>query len=136
MGPRQALHARHLLIDAGVIFHGARTERIQSQIDGVVLSREPREVANGLHFAYFGEVLNFRARVLAAQNLWGVHWGNIQGGQLVTALAGRAALENQRLVLIDVLSNFPDHCANTSASASNFSRRLISVAQTSIAFPS
>ena len=132
MRPRQAFDARHLLVHARIVLHGAGAERIQAQIDGVVLRGEAREVADGLHFADFGKAFDFGARVCGAERGRGVDGGNIQRRQLVAALAGRAALEQQRLVLIDVLADFLDHFANTSATASIFSRRDISVAQSSM----
>ena len=65
MRPRQALDARHLLVDARIVFHGAGAQRIQAQIDRVVVRRQAREVANRFHFADFGKVFDFGARVRA-----------------------------------------------------------------------
>ncbi len=60
MRPRQAFDARHLLIHARVVLHGAGAERIEAQIDGVVPGGEAREVADDFHFADFREVFDFR----------------------------------------------------------------------------
>src|SRR5258706_14159409 len=94
------------------------------------------EVANGLHFADFWKVFDFRARVLCAENFRCVHGRYIQIRQLISAFAGRAVFKQQRLVLIDVLADFLNHFAKTSATVSSFSRRLISVAQSSMPFSS
>ncbi len=50
------------------------------------------------------------ADILAAQRFGGVHRGHVELGKLVGLLAGRAALEQQRLILIYVLSDFLYHC--------------------------
>ena len=80
MRPRQAFDARYLLIHARIVFHGAGAQRIQAQIDGVVVGREAREMANRFHFAHFGKAFDFGARVGCAEHCRGVHRGNIQGG--------------------------------------------------------
>jgi hypothetical protein len=132
MCPRQALNAGYLLIDARIVFHGAGAKRIQAQVDGVVVRGEAREVTDGFHFAHFGKALDFRARVGCAERGCGVDIGNIQGRQLIATLARRAVFKQQRLILIDMLANFLNHFANTSATVSNLSRRDISVAQRSM----
>ena len=69
MRPRHAFDTRHQFIHARVVLHGAGTERIQAEIDGVVPGGEAREVADHLHFADFGEVFDFRADVASAERL-------------------------------------------------------------------
>jgi len=54
---------------------------------------------------------------------------DVQRGQLITALSGRAVLEYQKLILIDVLADFLDHRAKVSANRVQLLRRDISVAQ-------
>ena len=77
-----------MLVDARIVFHGARAERIQAEIDGVVVRGEAREMADGFHFADFGEIGNFSARVLSAERRGGIDSGNIERRKLVAALAG------------------------------------------------
>ena len=81
MRPGQALDARHLLVDARVVFHGAGAERIKAQIDGVVLRREAREMADGFHFADFREIRRFpRACFAAPSAVAGSTAGTSSGG--------------------------------------------------------
>ena len=79
MRPRQAFDARHLLIHARIVFHGAGAQRIKAEIDGVVLRGEAREVTDRLHLAHFGKALDFGARVASAQRGRRIDGGNIQG---------------------------------------------------------
>ena len=88
MRPGQAFDARHLLVHARVVFHGAGPERIKAEIDGVVVRGEPREMADGFHFADLGEVGDFGARIVGAERGRGIDGGNIERRQLVAALAG------------------------------------------------
>jgi hypothetical protein len=67
MRPGESFDARHLLVHARIVFHGAGAERIEAEIDGVVLRGEAREVADGFHFADFGEIGDFGARVFGAE---------------------------------------------------------------------
>src|SRR5206468_11092744 len=46
----EARQTRDLLVEARVVFHGARTEREQAEVDGIILPREPRVVADGFGF--------------------------------------------------------------------------------------
>src|SRR5882762_8599170 len=43
--------AGHLLVDPGIVLHGARAQRIDAHVDGVVLLAEPRVVLHHLRFA-------------------------------------------------------------------------------------
>ena len=81
MRPSQALDARDLFVHARIVFHGAGAERIEAQIDGVVLGGEAREVADRFHFAHFGKALDFSARVRGAQRCRGIdHREHPSGG--------------------------------------------------------
>ena len=73
VGPGEALDARHHLVDPRVVLHGAGTQRIHAVIDGVVPGGEAREVADGLHLAHLGKVLDFGAHVLGAERFGRVH---------------------------------------------------------------
>ena len=135
MRPRQPVDARYLLVHARVVLHGAGAERIEAKIDGVVLSGEAREVADGFHLAHLGEIGDFRARILRAERRSGIDGGDIERRQLVAALAGRTALEQESFVLIYVRTDFLDH-SKASATVSICSRRDISVAHSSMLFSS
>ena len=51
----QAFDARHKLIDARVVLHGAGAQRIHAEVDRVVPGGEPREVADDLDLAQLGQ---------------------------------------------------------------------------------
>ena len=79
-----------------------------------------------------------RAHVFGAERFGGVDRGDVEFGQLVGLLAGRTALEQQRLVLREVAGDFRDHAhlapAGAARSAQYPCRRacVISVAQSSM----
>jgi hypothetical protein len=54
VGLGQALDAGDVLVDPGVVLHGAGAERVHAVIDGVVPGGEAREVADDLDFADLG----------------------------------------------------------------------------------
>src|SRR5258708_4660651 len=111
MGPSQTFRARNKLVDARIVFHGAGAQRVKAEVDRVVVSREPGEVANRLHFADFGEVLDFRTDIAGPENGRGIDRGNVEIGQLVADLPGRAGLKQKWFVLCGVLSDFANHFA-------------------------
>src|ERR1700691_728954 len=136
MRPSESLNARHLLVNARVVFHGARAERIEAEIDGVILGGEAREMTDGFDFADFGEIRNFGARVFGAEHGSGIDGRNIERRPLVTTFSGGAALKQQRLGLVYVRADFLDHAVRTSATASISSRRDISVTHSSMVLSS
>ena len=93
MGPGEALDTRYLFVHARVVLHGARAERIEAKIDGVVLRRETREMTDGFHFADFGEVGDFGARVLGAEDGGRIDRGHIERRQLIASFSRRTALK-------------------------------------------
>ncbi len=60
---REARQARHLLVQARVVLHRARAQRIQRQVDGVVLLAQAHIVAHGLWLRQAGQA----DRILADQ---------------------------------------------------------------------
>src|ERR1044071_6832677 len=84
---------RHLLVEAGVVLHRARTERVQTAVDRVVLLRQPREMAHDLWLAETGEA----DRSLAVEPAQPRRdRGRLR--QIATAMTGRALLEQQRFL--------------------------------------
>ncbi len=133
MRPGQAFDARYLFVHARVVLHGARAERIEAEIDGVIVRGEPGEMADGFYFADLGEIGDFSARVLSAERRGGIDSGNVERRKLVAPLAGRTALKQERFVLVYVRADFFDHSANAFATRSRSSRFDISVAHSSMA---
>src|SRR6185312_178060 len=133
MRPRQTFGTRHGFVDARVVLHGARSERIHAEIDCVIPRGEAREVAEHFHFAHFGKIFDGGADVGGAESFGGVDFGDIERGKLITLLAWRAALEDQIFVLREMAADFRrDHAVKTSASVSISARFVISVAQSSM----
>ena len=61
----EAGQPRHLLVEARVVLHGARAERIDAGVDGVVLLAEAHVVAHRLRLGEAGQIDRRRARVPA-----------------------------------------------------------------------
>jgi hypothetical protein len=51
----EARQAGHLLVDLGVVFHGAGAQGVKALIDPVVHLGEPEEVADDIHLADLGQ---------------------------------------------------------------------------------
>src|SRR5204863_2277279 len=95
----------------------AGAQRVHPQIDGVVPGGQAREMADRLDFAHLGEIFDLLANISGAEDGPGVDRRHVELGKLVSLFAGRAALEQERLVLRDVRQNLVDHAENTSAAA-------------------
>src|SRR6266404_9989246 len=119
----EAFDARYKLVDARVVLHGARAQRIHSKIDGVIPRREPREVTDDFDLADFGHVAEILALLLAEQ-LRCVNLRDIERRQLPRRFAGRRLFENQSFVLADVTRRFASHVLRrhlaTSSGSSSF----------------
>ena len=66
MRPGEPFGARDQFIHARIVLHRAGSQRVHAVVDGVVPGGEAREVADGFHFADFGEAGDFGAHVLRA----------------------------------------------------------------------
>ena len=97
----QAFQPRDGLVDARVVLHGARAERIHAEVDRVVPRRQPREVANDLDFAQLGHDAQVVAADGVAEQGSGIHRWYVQLGETVGLLAGRGLLKDERFVLVD-----------------------------------
>src|SRR6185437_5210151 len=84
---------RDLLVDPRVVLHGARAQRVDAHVDGVVLLAEPRVVLHYLRLAESGQADLARAAqaVQAILHLWRF-W------QVDAATPRLAQLEDQRLL--------------------------------------
>ena len=136
----QPLDARHKLVDARVVLHRARAQRIHAQVDGVVPRREPREVADDLDLAQLRQQPR-RLAMRIAQQRRGVDCRHIERRQLVSALARRGLLKDQPFVLRLVRTDFADRAwsansafvaiiyASTGCAASTFAAVSICLAR-------
>ena len=94
----QTLDARNVLVHPRVVFHGARAQRIHPEVDGIIPRREPREVADDLDLAQFGQQARRLAMRLAEQ-CGRVHCWHVERRQFVSLFARRRLLKDQPLVL-------------------------------------
>src|SRR6185503_20464955 len=105
----KACDARHLLVQTRVVLHGARPERIHALIDRVVPGRHPGEVANYVNFTNLRDALEI---VVTAKLSWHQFiqgsFVNIERRQTITDPTRLGALEDQRLVVTDMRSDFGD----------------------------
>ena len=109
MGPGETFGARDKFVDARVVLHGARAERIEAEINGVIPSGEAGEVAQGFELADLGEVFDFGANVILAEGRGGVDRRDVERRELIADFAGGGLLKQERFVLDDVLGDFFDH---------------------------
>ncbi len=128
------------LVDARVVLHGARAQRIHAVIDGVVPGGHAGEVADDFDLAHLGHVAQVLASLIAEQR-FGIDFRHVQRRQLVSLLAGRRLLEDESFVLTNVRGGFLDlvvelHYATSFTAASIDSRVMVSVQHQSAALPS
>ena len=119
---RQSRQPRHVFVDARVVLHGARAQRIHAVIDGVIPGRDAGVVADDFDLAHLRHMAQIFTHILTQQR-GRIDSGHIERRQLVTFLAGRRFLEDQIFVLADVGGGFADllvqvHSATSFAAAS------------------
>ena len=104
----QAVEPRDEFVYARVVLHGARSQRIHPQVDGVIPGGKPRKVAEHFDLADLGHSFNAVARVLGAQHALRIHRRHVQRRQLDAALSRSRFLEDQPLVLAGMAARFFD----------------------------
>jgi hypothetical protein len=103
-----AIQASDEFVYARIVLHGAGTERVHTQIDGVIPGGETSEVAQNFDFAYFGKIGDALVAMMTAQHFRGVGGWDVQRGQFEGAFSGRGDLKDKAFVLINVLGRFFD----------------------------
>src|ERR1700722_2244789 len=104
----EAFETRDEFVDARIVFHGAGTQRIHSEINRVIPGGKTGEMANDFDFADFGKTLDGRAGKFRAERGDRVNFRDVERGQFHAALAGNRVFENQAFVLAGVRTNFAD----------------------------
>src|SRR6185437_14797760 len=89
----EARQSRQLLVEPRIVLHGARAQRIEAGVDGVVLLRQPGEMAYHLRLAEARQA-DRPTPAQAAQPVGDL--GRL--GQVDAAAPGLVALEEQRLL--------------------------------------
>ena len=116
MHPGEARQGRHLLVDAGVILHGAGAQRIKAAVDTVNVLAQLRVVAAQIHLA---ELRQGRG-LLPPQLLRQLHLLHVAPGQDAAPAAGNALFKDQLHLLSTSFT--------TAAVSSSTARETFSVA--------
>ena len=103
---RQARQSRYHFIDAGVVLHGAGTERIKSRVHAVVPGGKPRKVADDIQLGNFRKALTSSRAMSAPSTSAGETAGTSRGVSSDADFTRRTPLEDQPLVAGDVRSSF------------------------------
>jgi hypothetical protein len=103
-----AVEAGDKLVYARIVLHGAGTERIHPQIDGVIPGGKTREVAQNFDLTNFRKPGNALVAMMTAQDPRVVGGWDVQRGQFEGAFSGRGDLKDKAFVLINVLGRFFD----------------------------
>ena len=107
MRPGDAFEARHDLVDARVVLHGAGAERIHAVIDRVIPGGEAGEVADDLDLADLGERGGFGAQ--QHRRVRQRHRPRARrAAQAIGFFARRRVLEDESFVLRDVGTDLAD----------------------------
>jgi hypothetical protein len=95
---REARKRGDFLVDARVVFHRARAERVEADIDAIVALRQARVVAQRVQFTHFGQGGRLWAQILLTEQLRERLGGHIAHRGTHAAPTRHTALENQRKV--------------------------------------
>ena len=88
----------HVLVHPGVVLHGARTERVEPQVDPEVPLRDPRVVADHIHLAHLGQTGDRPTQEVGRDQGLRRLLGHVTGRQRIPDSPGTALLEDQWLV--------------------------------------
>ncbi len=107
----EAGDSRHAFVEARVIFHRTRAERIHTEIDRVVPGRHANEVTNHVDFAHFRHAFEI---VVTAKLRGNVQFNfiDVERRQAITDTPGLRTLEDELLVWTDVTRDFSDCCGH------------------------
>ena len=122
VGGRKSREGGHLLVDLGIVLHGARAERIKPDVDAIVLLGQAGEVADQLDLRDLGKIDDFGPHSQVFEGVLG--FGHVQLGQSEGPLPLVADFEDER---------FADHRSTSSRAAVKASMQalvLTSVTQT------
>ena len=96
---------RDAFVEARVVLHRARAQRVHAEIDRIVPGGHANEVPNDVHFADFGHAFEI---VVATKLGWNVQWQfiDVQRRQSITDSSGLGAFEDELLIWADVAGDF------------------------------
>ena len=104
----EAFQARDKFVDPRVVLHGAGTQRIHAEIDGVIPGGKASEVADDFDLADFRKTFDGCAGKFRAENGDRIDRRNIERRQFHAAFAGKGMLEDQPFVLAGMRAHFAD----------------------------
>src|SRR5208337_433971 len=99
MGAREAGKRSHRFVELRVVFHGARSEGIEAEVDGVVPSGDARKVADHIHLGEFRQTLAIRAQKRRGELVLGSDRRYIEGRERIAHASRSTALEKERLLV-------------------------------------
>src|SRR5262249_3848597 len=97
---------RYKFVDARVVLHGARAERIHAEVDRMVPRGETREVAEYFDFAHFWKAFNTFAAEVSAERFGWFGSGHVEWRQFERALSRRRLLKDQAFALVRMPRRF------------------------------
>ena len=114
MRHREAGRARDLFVEARVVFHRARAERVQARVDRHVQLRQPGEVPDHVDLGHLDFVRDLFAPQRRRQERVERLLRHIERGKLIAAATRLRALEDERLGRVfrgrDFLFENRGHC--------------------------
>src|ERR1051326_2072798 len=131
---REPRDTRDLLVQSRVVFHRARAERVQAEINRIIPGRDASEVAHHIDLGDLGHPSEIVFALQRGRNDF-IERGflDVERRQAVAGATFLRALEYELLVLAGVIGNFGDHLVSSARpliSASIWSRVFVSVTQT------
>src|SRR6185437_1493692 len=91
----EARKARHLLADFRVVFHRARSQRIEMRVDGKIKLRQARVMADDVELAGFGKLRGEFAERVRGKHVRRINRRNIERGKRVAAPVRARFLKNR-----------------------------------------
>src|SRR5947209_17541758 len=105
----EASDARDTLVQARVVFHRARAERIHAQINRIIPRRDAREVAHDINLADFGQTFEIIVTTKRGRDDFiKRRFVNVEWRQTITLSSGLRTLEDQGFILCDMWGSFCD----------------------------
>ena len=97
MRKSKARRPRELLVQPRIVFHGARSERIQAGVDRDIQLRQAREVPDDVDFGDFDFIGDLIARQILRKQIGFLR--NVERRQTITATSALRMLEDQSLAV-------------------------------------
>src|SRR5580704_3009648 len=108
MFTRESIEPRDEFVYARIVFHGAGTERIHSEVDGVIPRGKPGEMPDHFDLADFRKTFDRVAREFGAKRSERIDCRHIERRYFYASLARSGLFEYQPLVQVRVGTHLLD----------------------------